>query len=546
VIHLESILTQPACQALGWALLHFLWQGTLAALAMAGCNLTLRDSPARVRYAVDCLFLMLLLVLPVLTLATSLSQMPTGPVAGGWKGAAAVAIPPASHGLETGMQRAGIQESIAPWLPWIVAVWISGVILLSLRWFGAWTYLRRLRRSVSLPIPAQWYRTLEDLKRRAAVSAPVRLSVNGLTQVPCVLGWLRPIILMPAAAVTGLDQQALEALLAHELAHIRRHDYLVNLLQTVADTLLFYHPAVWWVSKQIRIERENCCDDIAAEICGDRLTYARTLVNLEQVRVSHAAFVLSASGGSLIHRIQRLLQGANTMERRGAAWPSALAGLAIVVCVLASLHPTLRASAEAQPAAHAVPTILPTTLPAKAAQRPHRQMLLAAAMASPAPQASSGAAQAPAAQTDKSQDFLAGIAAAGFHNLTVEQLIDMKIHGVTPDFAAAVKQAGFASVTPAELIELRIHGVDPDLIRALKAAGDSHLSIGDIVSLRIHGVTPDFIAEMKSAGYSGLTVEQCRQLRIHGIDAAFVRHLNEYGMHNLSVQQLVRLKQAGI
>lgn len=287
MIHLESILTQPACQALGWALLHFLWQGTLAALAMAVCNLTLRNSPARVRYAVNCLFLMLLLALPVLTLAISASQMPTGPAAGAWKGAAALVIPPASHSLEPGgMQRSGIQESIAPCLPWIVAVWISGVILLSMRWFGAWTYLRRLRHSVSLPIPAQWQRTLEDLKKRAAVSAPVRLSVNGLTQVPCVLGWLRPIILMPAAAVTGLDQQAIEALLAHELAHIRRHDYLVNLLQTVADTLLFYHPAVWWVSKQIRIERENCCDDIAAEICGDRLTYARTLVNLEQVRAS--------------------------------------------------------------------------------------------------------------------------------------------------------------------------------------------------------------------------------------------------------------------
>ena len=535
MIHLESILTQPACQALGWALLHFLWQGTLAALAMAGCNLTLRNSPARVRYAVNSLFLLLLLALPALTVATSVSQMPTGPVAEGWKGAAALVIPPASHGLEPGgIQRSGIQESIAPWLPWIVAVWISGVILLSMQWIGAWTYLRRLRRSVSLPIPAQWHRTLEDLKRRAAVVAPVRLSVNALTQVPCVLGWLRPIILMPAAAVAGLDQQALEALLAHELAHIRRHDYLVNLLQTVADTLLFYHPAVWWVSKQIRIERENCCDDIAAEICGDRLTYARTLVNLEQVRANRAAFALSASGGSLIHRIQRLLQGANTMERRGAAWPSALAALAIVVCVLASLHPTLRASAEAQPLADD-----------RREMRAPTQALLAVAMASPAPQAST-TAQAPVARIEKSQDFLTGIAAAGFHNLTVEQLIDLKIHGVTPDFAVAVKQAGFAGVTPAELIELRIHGVDPDLIRALKAIGDSNLSIGDIVSLRIHGVTPDFIAEMKSAGYSGLTMEQYRELRIHGIDAAFVRHLNEYGMHNLSVEQLLRLKQAGI
>ncbi len=343
---------------------------------------------------------------------------------------------------------------------------------------------------------------------------------------------------MPVAAVAGLDQEALQALLAHELAHIRRHDYLVNLFQTVADTLLFYHPAVWWVSNQIRIERENCCDDIAAEICGDRLTYARTLVNLEQTRAGSAAFALSAGGGSLMHRIQRLLQGSGTVERRGAAWPSALAGLSILVCLLGSLHPALRAGGEAQPAPHEAP--------AKTAQRPSRQMLLAAAMAAPAPQAST-AAQPRAPQNEKSQDFLTGIAAAGFHNLTVEQLIELKIHGVTPEFAVAVKQAGFANVTPAELIELRIHGVDADFIRAFKAAGDSNLSIEDVVSLRIHGVTPDFITEMKDAGYSGLSVEQYRQLReSHGIDVAFIRHLGEYGMHNLSVQQLIRLKQAGI
>ena len=544
MIDIESILTQPACQALGWALLHFLWQGTLVALAMAGCNLTLRNSPARVRYAVHCVSLMLLLALPVLTLAISAPPAPTGPVAGGWKEGAAPFIlpasPSASDRLQPGsMPRSGIQESIAPWLPWIVAVWISGVMLLSMRWFGAWTYLRRLRRSLSLPIPPEWHRTLEDLKRRAAVSAPVRISVNGLTQAPCVLGWLRPIILMPAAAVTGLDRQALEALLAHELAHIRRHDYLVNLLQTLADTLLFYHPAVWWVSRQIRIERENCCDDIAAEICGDRLTYARTLVNLEQTRASHAALALSAGGGSLLHRIQRLLRGASTTEQRGATWPLALAGLALVACVLASLHPALRASARVQQFAYNRHEI------GSAGERQPTPMLLAVAMASPAPQANT-AAQAPAAPVEKSQDFLTGIVAAGFRNLTVEELIDLKIHGVTPEFAIAVKQAGFAKVTAAELIELRIHGVDPDFIRAFKVTGDSNLSIADLVSLRIHGVTPEFVAEMKNAGYSGLSVEQYRRLRILGVDAAFIRHLNDNGMHNLSVQQLIRLKQAGI
>jgi len=528
VIYIRNILAQPACQTLGWALLHFLWQGALAALALAGCNLTLRNSPARVRYAVSCLFLIVLLALPVLTFTVSMAHAPDAAAGGAWKQAVAVVVPPANRAPARIEPR--LQESVAPFLPWIVAAWISGVILLSLRWIGAWTCLRRLRRAASFAIPPEWDAALRNLMRRAAVSAPVRLSINQVTQSPCVIGWLRPLILMPAAALAGLDWQAVEALLAHELAHIRRHDYAVNLLQTLVDTLLFYHPAVWWVSRQIRMERENCCDDIAAEICGDRVTYARALVNLEGFRAGRAAFALSAAGGSLIKRIQRLLSGAP--QPHSPAWPSALAGLAIVTCMLAGLHPAVHASGAGQQ-------------PNPQQSQPATPKPVVVASALPAPQASP-APETPAAKPEKSRDFLTGMVAVGFHNLTVDQLIELKIHGVTPEFASAIKQAGFADVTPDELIQLQIHGVDPALIRSLKASGLSNLSIDDLVSLSIHGVTPAFIAEMKTAAYSGLSADEYRELRIHGVDAAFVRHLDESGFHKVSVQQLIRLKQAGL
>jgi len=530
VTHIQNLLAQPACRALAWALLHFLWQGTLAALLLAACNFALRDAPARARYAVSCLFLMVLLALPVLTFTATLVHGPALEPAMArlpvWRPAAA---PYAAVTSLPAPARPSLEDALTPFLPWIVTLWVAGVALLSMRWIGAWACLGRLRRAASLPVPPDWERALQELIRRAGVSVPVRLAIHRPTQSPCVIGWLRPVILMPAASLAGLDWRALEALLAHEIAHIRRHDYLVNLLQTTVDTLLFYHPAVWWVSRQIRIERENCCDDIAAQLCGDRVTYARALIDLEQVRAAEPVFAMSARGGSLMQRIQRLLIPGEP-QRHGPAWLPALAGLAAIACMAVALRQPMRAERTA-PARPAQPVVLPTTL------RKTVAVALAAAQATPEP---------PASHPQQSHDFLTGIVAAGFRNLTVDELIELKIHGVTPEFAMAVKQAGYTNVTAHELVEMAIHGVDVDFMRGMRNNGLNNLSIADLVSLRIHGVTPDYMAELKAAGYQGLTADEYRQLRIHGVDAAFIHRLNENGIKNLSVPQLVRLKQSGL
>ncbi len=123
-------------------------------------------------------------------------------------------------------------------------------------------------------------------------------------------GWIRPALLLPAATLAGLTPQQLEAVLAHELAHILRYDYVVNMLQTVVETLLFYHPAVWWASGRMRQERELCCDDLAVSACGDALCYARALTRLERLRVgapAHAGLALGSTGGSLLYRIRRIM-----------------------------------------------------------------------------------------------------------------------------------------------------------------------------------------------------------------------------------------------
>ena len=167
-------------------------------------------------------------------------------------------------------------------------IWLAGAMAFWVRLMGGWVVAARMRSTLVRPAPPEWRQALGELGARIGLSRPVRLLVSALVEVPAVVGWLRPVVLVPVGALAGLPAEQMEALLIHELAHIRRHDYLVNILQSVAEALLFYHPAVWWVSGHIRAERELCCDDVAASGRGDVLTYARALAELESYRPAHA------------------------------------------------------------------------------------------------------------------------------------------------------------------------------------------------------------------------------------------------------------------
>ncbi len=204
-----------------------------------------------------------------------------------------------------------MKAALDPALPWLLAGWVAGVLLLSTRFLGSWVRVQRLRRRSASPVPSEWHLVLSRLCRELKLSRTVRLLQSAAVEVPTALGWLRPVILLPACALAGLSPIQLEAILAHELAHIRRGDFLVNLLQSLVEVLLFYHPAVWWLSARIRAERELCCDDVAAELCGDPLLLARALTDLEALRVPPAPspthLALAANGGSLMHRVRHLL-----------------------------------------------------------------------------------------------------------------------------------------------------------------------------------------------------------------------------------------------
>lgn len=321
-------LDSPFAAALGWALVHALWQcAAVAAAAWAGFRM-LRNRGAQARYLLGCLALGLMLAAPALTFAW-LWEVPLNPLPGGAEADPTLLI--VSTAAPFG------EAGLRPWLPWVIAAWTAGVCVMTLRLAGGWLWIQRLRWVRTDFAGPQWQTSLTELAQRLGIRRSLRLLQSAAVEVPMVLGWLRPVILVPVALFTAMEPRALEAILGHELAHIRRHDYFVNLLQSAVEVLLFFHPAVWWLSAQVRTERENCCDDTAISLCGDPVFYARALAALEDLRPTlqpNSSLALAATGGTLMHRIRRIL--APKLPPSPAARAGLVAALAVSVLGAAS------------------------------------------------------------------------------------------------------------------------------------------------------------------------------------------------------------------
>ena len=347
-----------ATHALGWALVHFLWQGAALALLLFILLAVTRPTAARARYALSLLTLGGMLVLPVAT-GLRLFQPAVDSAARSVQSRAVVPdeVPTTSH-LSPALQGAtdrlttpraataadrNVTQLLEPALPWLVVIWAIGVLALSLRLANGWLMTRRLRSQGTRETSPALQEILVRLAARLRVTRPIRLLESLLVEVPAVMGWLRPVILVPTSALTGLTPQQLAVLLAHELAHVRRYDYVVNVVQCIIETLLFYHPAVWWVSRRVRDEREQCCDDLVVQVCGDPHLYASALVEMERIRAKTPQLALAATGGgvggggSLLHRVRRLILPAAVRAEYFPRWAAGIAGvMAVTLALLAT------------------------------------------------------------------------------------------------------------------------------------------------------------------------------------------------------------------
>ncbi|MBC7891716.1 MAG: M48 family metalloprotease [Sphingobacteriaceae bacterium] len=380
-------LSVPFTEALGWALVHSLWQGTLLALAVALVSRAFRRQPASTRYAVALSALALQTGAFGLTLA--LCYASTAPAGG-------LAFASMSPETAAATTPASLRTFLENHLDGLVLGWLAGVGVLAARLLGGWALVQRWARRSARPVAASWQTSLDQMRQSLGLQRAVSLLETARVSVPMTVGWLKPVVLLPLGLLSGLSPRQIEAILAHELAHVSRHDYLVNLIQSLADVLFFYHPALWWLSARVRAEREHCCDNVAVAVTGNRVALAQALAALETFRTVPMPALALAFGGRktpLLDRVRRVLGGVETHSApRQNAWVVGLClllagGLAIGqskqqptpdVPPQPVLMPTVEAFAAPNPAPTPMPPpdLAPLLLPPPAPARPRTDTIL--------------------------------------------------------------------------------------------------------------------------------------------------------------------------
>jgi TonB family protein len=321
--------SEPAIlvQALGWCLLHFLWQAALVGLSYAVVRTVMpRGNP---RYLAAMAAMVLLVALPVATGWYEVRALLAEPAdLGNMVVAAGAGVTPAA----TAGQNGGWLAALGGALPWLVLAWGCGVVFLVARALRQWLTLRAIVRGAGA-LPA-WQDRARRLGRSLGLRYAVRILVSARIATPTLVGWVRPVVVMPLALLARMPTEQVDLILVHELAHLRRLDHLANLFQVAVETLLFYHPVVHWISRDARNERELCCDALALEAAGGkRRDFVAALAGLAEFHTTHADLALAASGGLLVERAW-FIAGKVPERRRGRAGFT-MAGTALLAIAIA-------------------------------------------------------------------------------------------------------------------------------------------------------------------------------------------------------------------
>jgi bla regulator protein blaR1 len=611
-------LSPATLRLLALSLLHFLWQGAaLAALAyvvMALCR------GAAARYATGVATLALMIAAPVGTFLVFRAQEQSAVPSVTIRLAPDDAAPTSVSVWAPAKNPAKRQESVPPYSLWLVELWFAGVVLLSLRSAGGILLVERLRRKEAIPLPENILQICEGLQRRMGLTRAIRYCESLRLDAPAVAGWIGPVVLLPVSALSGLTAAQLEAVIAHELAHIRRYDTLVNLFQVGVETLLFYHPAVWWLGARVRAEREHCCDDAAVAFCGSPVTYAHALARMAESKAA-PQLAMAANRSPLVERITRLLGANNKAEALRGANLSAgvlclsaalLAGSALVGSVhqvqartpaparapetdalvtggeeyrghvpvvpeaqqSAQTGATSAAPAVARAAApKAAVSVAPTPSakaapPAIAVPRPApapyyswsfgwgmgqggvsfaRSWAKSMSITFSQEKAGEAAAAAQVEASSPKQSYIDSMSAAGLTDLSADELISLKVQGVTADYIRSMKQyikSNDGKIDVDTIIGLKVQGITGEYIKEMSAATGKNLNADDAIGMKVQGVTPEYVKEMHDLGLK-TDSDDIIGMKVQGVTPEYVKQMHDMGLKTDS-DDIIGMKVQGI
>ncbi len=531
-------LSLEVMRLVGLALLHFLWQG-LALAALASVAMSAFRSAAS-RYVIGVGALALMVAAPPITYlalqhatqgARSTAEFVTAPAA---------AIDTVSPARTSNAPFRPSPDVPAGSLAWLVEGWFAGVLLCSLRTVCGFLWIERLRRKECGAIAGKLLQTCVALQQQLGLRRAIRYCECVHLQAPAVIGWFRPMVLLPVTALTGLSEAQLETVIAHELAHIQRLDGFINLFQIAAETVLFYHPAVWWLSRRIRVERENCCDDAALAVCGNPVEYARALAQMAEWRAA-PSLAMASNRGPLAERVARMLGMA---QREGGRNHASLA--ASVLCLSAALfagnafvgfarvtHAAHAKAAEAQPEA---PRDADARIVVRASRVPAAKPAHPSAPTPPAP----AEQEQPAAAAKSS--YIDGLKAEGIENLPLDELVNLKIQGVTPEYVHTIHELGLRP-SAEELIGLRVQGVTPGYIQELRGLG-FHPDVDEIIGMKVQGVTPEYVKALQELKLK-TSADDVIGMKVQGVTPEYVKELRDLGLP-VSTDEVIGMKVQGV
>ncbi|HEV3414190.1 MAG TPA: M56 family metallopeptidase [Puia sp.] len=556
-----NFIPETIVRALCWTLLHSLWQGLILAVIAGAVMLLTRRASSATRYRILGILIIGFLAGSGYTFFRQL-QTPVGvvaqvvrqtmPAAEDIGGSAGWGQQPAQpNAIEQLVQYFNAHAAV------VVVVWFIVFCARFVKLLSGLVYAQRIRHYKTSPAPAEWQERMIALLERLRITRPVQLLESALIKTPAVVGWLKPVILVPVGMLAQLSPDQVESILLHELAHICRRDYLFNLVQHVVDTLFFFNPALLWVSSLIRTERENCCDDVAIRETRSRRQLIEALVSFHEYQKSTPAYSLAFAGehNGVVKRVERIVRKKNHSLNAGERLL-----LTVGILLLCGAFMTIGGTPPQPPVVKAIPKAPESAMgPVKVDTS---KMDVAPVPAAPVPQAPTPATPsnqaAPAAPSNQAAPpstatpahlpawpDTAKPATPASDSSNIDLIIRAHDHGVTPEFIADLKKLGY-SINLEQAIKLVDHGVTTEFLQSLQKEGFNLIPLNRAVKLMDHGVTVEFIRHVRGLGFPNLTLEEAVDLVDHGVTADFMEAWKTKTGSKLSLSDYIKLRDAGI